>query len=143
MSTTPSQQPIVVGVDGSPEAAAALAWAIEEARIHEVPLSILHAFRVPRTEVNTIDHGMYPDFATEARKVLEHVLEAAPSMDDLKVTHEIEAGSPAHVLVEASREASLLVVGARGHGGFDGLALGSVSTQCAHHAHCPVVVVRT
>ena len=51
-------------------------------------------------------------------------------------------GAPSAVLVDESRDADLLVVGSRGLGGFSGLLLGSVSQQCAHHAACPVVIVR-
>lgn len=142
MSATPTEQKIVVGVDGSPEAAHALSWAIDEARLRGASVSIIHGFAVPPTIVDTMDHGLYPSLAEEANTVIDHVLAAAPSTEGLEVSHAIEAGSPAKVLIEASREATLLVVGRRGHGGFDGLALGSVSSQCVHHAHCPVVVVR-
>jgi nucleotide-binding universal stress UspA family protein len=51
-------------------------------------------------------------------------------------------GNPSEVLIDASEGATLLVVGSRGVGGFRGLLMGSVSTQCVHHSHCPVLVVR-
>jgi nucleotide-binding universal stress UspA family protein len=60
----------------------------------------------------------------------------------LDVETRMEVGSGAHALIEASRDAQLLVVGSRGHGGFVGMLLGSVSAACTHHACCPVVVVR-
>ena len=60
----------------------------------------------------------------------------------LEVDCRMEVGSAAHALIEASRQADLVVVGSRGHGGFVGMLLGSVSNACTHHAHCPVVVVR-
>ena len=60
---------------------------------------------------------------------------------DVEIELQAIQGAPAGVLVAASRDADLLVVGSRGHGGFVGLLLGSVSQQCAHHAECPVVIV--
>ena len=57
------------------------------------------------------------------------------------IERRVVEGAPATVLVDESRQADLLVVGSRGHGGFAGLLLGSVSQQCAHHAACPVVIV--
>jgi nucleotide-binding universal stress UspA family protein len=68
------------------------------------------------------------------------VREALPE-PDVEITLRTIQGSPAGVLVDESRDADLLVVGSRGHGGFVGLLLGSVSQQCAHHAECPVVIV--
>jgi nucleotide-binding universal stress UspA family protein len=67
------------------------------------------------------------------------VAEIAPGVTFKGVTHE---GSPAKDLIDASKGADLLVVGSRGLGGFSGLFLGSVSQQCAVHAHCPIVIVR-
>ena len=60
----------------------------------------------------------------------------------MKITGRLVQGSPASALVEASRDAELVAVGSRGHGGFTGMMLGSVSTQTVHHAHCPVLVFR-
>jgi nucleotide-binding universal stress UspA family protein len=63
--------------------------------------------------------------------------------DDVKIERRVVEGPAASVLVDESRAADLLVVGSRGHGGFTGLLLGSVSQQCAQHAECPVVIVRS
>jgi nucleotide-binding universal stress UspA family protein len=70
------------------------------------------------------------------------VREAIPDAGDVEIERRVIEGAAAAVLVEESRGADLLVVGSRGHGGFAQLLLGSVSQQCAHHAECPVVIVR-
>jgi nucleotide-binding universal stress UspA family protein len=70
------------------------------------------------------------------------VREAIPDAGDIRIERRVVEGAAAAVLVEESRGADLLVVGSRGHGGFAQLLLGSVSQQCAHHAECPVVIVR-
>ena len=66
----------------------------------------------------------------------------APSTEGLEVEWLAVPGNPSEVLIEASKQATLLVVGSRGVGGFIGLLMGSVSTQCVHYSHCPVLVVR-
>jgi nucleotide-binding universal stress UspA family protein len=67
---------------------------------------------------------------------------AAGLLDGLDVTVEALEGHPGERLITLSEDAELLVVGSRGHGGFVGLLLGSVTTYCVNHARCPVVVVR-
>jgi nucleotide-binding universal stress UspA family protein len=78
-----------------------------------------------------------------AQAVLEGLVaeleERTPAVD---VTSAMEEGNPVEVLIERSKECDLLVVGSRGHGGFAGMLLGSVSQHLVAHAHCPVVVVR-
>ena len=142
MTTTPSGQSIVVGVDGSAHSAKALAWAIDEAKVRGAALHVIHSFVVPRTVVDTMDHGLYPEMAADAQKELDSLMENGPSTEGVDVHAEIAAGHAAKVLVAASSDATLLVVGNRGHGGFEELMLGSTAAQCVHHAHCPVVVVR-
>ncbi len=142
MTTTPSGPSIVVGVDGSAHSGTALAWAIDEAKLRGAALHVIHSFVVPRTIVDTMDHGLFPELAAEAQKELDTLLENGPSTEGVDVHAEIVAGHAGKVLVAASKGAALLVVGNRGHGGFEEVVLGSTATQCVHHAHCPVVVVR-
>ena len=137
---------IVVGVDGSPYALAALRWAIDEARLRDAELHVIHAYETPFFMVGMGEPTpvtMSVDAVEEAaRAVLDEVVDAASSdLGDRTVHRRLATGAPAAVLREEAEHADLLVVGTRGRGGFTGLLLGSVSSQCTHHAPCPVVVV--
>ena len=136
---------IVVGVDGSDGALAALHFAIKEARVRSADVSAVNAWHVPPMAYGagwvptTVDFEGYRKVARSALdKSLEEVGAAGSGV---AVSTHVSEGQPADVLLEAAREAEMLVVGSRGLGGFRGLLLGSVSQQCAQHASCPVVVV--
>jgi nucleotide-binding universal stress UspA family protein len=143
MSTVSGNSVIVVGVDGSNEAAAALSWAVDEARLRQARLNIVHAFPAMRSFFGTTAHEYYPQVEKEAHERFDAILATAPAMDGLEVTHTVVPGNPAEVLVGESKGATLLVVGSKGGGGFRGVLLGSVSIHTAQLAHCPVVVVRS
>jgi nucleotide-binding universal stress UspA family protein len=82
-------------------------------------------------------------FAKDARRELDDVLAAlGPEGPAVRVERVVSEGNPARVLINQSKDADLLVVGNRGHGGIVGALIGSVSTSCVHHAHCAVVVIR-
>ena len=138
---------IVVGVDHSPGAKAALVFAKQEARLRGATIRAVHAWQYGY--IGSIGpEGRVPPVGAdldELRTAAEAALNASvrEALPDTEVEIELHAiqGAAAGVLVEASRDADLLVVGSRGHGGFVGLLLGSVSQQCAHHAECPVVIV--
>jgi nucleotide-binding universal stress UspA family protein len=143
MTEAPPPQRIVVGVDGSPQATAALEFAVGEARLRRAGLHVTYAYPAmgsPLTGSTAEDY--YAQVEREARELLERMAAAGPATDDLEVEWLGVPGNPAEVLITASRGATLLVVGSRGLGGFMGLVLGSVSSQCVQHAHCPVLVVR-
>ncbi len=142
MNTAPGRGRIVVGVDGSPAAAAALSWAIDEAHLRHVGLYVLHAFPAMMSIVGTRAHEYYPQVEMEAKASLEEALASAPPMDGLDVERTLIPGNPSEQLVMASRGATMLVVGSRGRGSFAGMLLGSVSMHCVTQAHCPVVVIR-
>jgi len=137
---------IVVGVDGSPGARAALGWAADEARARGWPLHVLFAWngigvRVAKESgwVKAVTEDLERDAAEElVHSEVTAVLGAEP---DVEVVERPMPGEAAEVLIEASRDADLLVVGSRGEGGFAGLRLGSVSQKCTMHSHCAVVVV--
>ncbi|MGH3116003.1 MAG: universal stress protein [Gaiellales bacterium] len=139
---------IVVGVDGSEGAKAALRFALEEAKLRNATLRVVHTWQFGYIGVKGIE-GFSPvvgadlgDLRRTAEVALDAVLhEVAPDASGVTIERRVSEGAPATVLVDESREADLLVVGSRGHGGFAGLLLGSVSQQCAHHAACPVVIV--
>jgi nucleotide-binding universal stress UspA family protein len=138
---------IVVGVDGSAPSRAALRWAVGQARITGGTVDAVIVWQLPMMLMN---HGWAPiyleeeaDFADDARKRIDAVIgeEVAPA-DGHLVTTQVVHGHPAQVLLDLSDCADLLVVGNRGHGGFAGALLGSVSQHCVHHARCPVLIVR-
>ncbi|HEY7793667.1 MAG TPA: universal stress protein [Gaiellaceae bacterium] len=139
---------IVVGVDGSESAKAALRFALEEATLRQARLRAVHTWQFGYIGVAGIE-GFSPvvgadlgDLRRAAEDALDAVLhEVAPCGADVAVERHVVEGSPATVLIDQSRDADLLVVGSRGHGGFAGLLLGSVSQQCAQHAACPVAIV--
>lgn len=149
--STEKRGAVVVGVDGSAGARAALLWAATEARLRATRLRVLHAWRFTYPEVagygwggsvEVLPHGGVSDLRQAAEALLEDAAAYVASQGlDVEIECEAVEGTPAEALVEAAGETDLLVVGSRGHGGFVGLLLGSVSQQCAHHARCPVVVV--
>lgn len=130
---------IVVGIDGSANSTQALRWAVEEARLRDVPLQIVYAWQggLP---------GMVPtppddEFKRHAEAVLDAAIREVAA-EGLHIDTKALKGHPAAVLVEASAGAALVVVGSHGHGGFAGTMLGSVSQRVASHAHCPVAIIR-
>jgi nucleotide-binding universal stress UspA family protein len=131
---------IVVGVDGSPESAKAVAWAAEQARRTGSDLDMITAWSYPASYgIPLVVEGFDPE--GEARDVAAKAI-ANLDLPDGRIHSTVVYESAASALVRCSEGATLLVVGSRGHGGFENLLLGSVSTYCMHHAHCSVVVVR-
>ena len=132
---------IVVGVDGSEQSLAALDWAITEARLRRGEVRLVTAWYYPPL-ASTVGYGVIDDtFKKDAEQELAKALTDVADAG-VAVTGQVVENSPATALLDAARDADLLIVGSRGHGGFTGLLLGSVSSQVIHHAHCPVLVVR-
>lgn len=134
---------IVVGVDSSPDSRRALVWAIEEARLRDATLDLVHAYPTPDLTALPMVVTLPSDeeLRGAAIAILDEVLEDVGGADDLQITRTVRAGGAASVLTQAAEGADLLVVGARGLGGFRGLLMGSVSQQSVTHSPCPVVVV--
>jgi nucleotide-binding universal stress UspA family protein len=138
---------IVVGVDGSESGQRALDWAIAEAKAHGAHLHLVSAWHVPAVVYGGPGYGPQVDEPLEKtfEEVAEEVLEAAAKHAreaGVEAETSVKHGQAAEVLVDTAANADLLVVGSRGHGGFTGLLLGSVSAQCAHHARCPLAIIR-
>ncbi|MQM27083.1 universal stress protein [Glycomyces albidus] len=135
---------IVVGVDGSSASIRALEWAVREAALTGAELEAVHAWEVPAqygTGMMTLPSG--EEFEAAAKESLARAVEQAAGTDPgVVIEQNAIAGHAAKVLIDAAQGASLLVVGSRGHGGFVGTLVGSVSQYCVSHAPCPVVVVR-
>jgi nucleotide-binding universal stress UspA family protein len=146
-SNTDNHGLIVVGVDSSDGAKAALRFALDEAKLRHATLRVVHSWQFGYIGVSGFE-GFAPvgtdvgELHRAAEVALDAVLhEVAPNRNGAVVERRVVQGAPTTVLVDESRRADLLVVGSRGHGGFAGLLLGSVSQGCAHHAACPVVIV--
>jgi len=141
-----SRTMIVVGVDGSEASRAALRWALEEARLRGAKLRAVYAWIAPQIggrgyiPPELLDPELLRRTAQERLDAL--VSDVAGDSSGAELEAVVGQGTAAKVLLDAACDAELLVVGSRGHGGFAGLLLGSVSQHCAHHSSCPVVIVR-
>jgi len=138
---------IVLGHDGSTCAQEALRWAGRLARKADVDLHVVRSWAMttaPRPATWT--PGYVPPLADWEQAVLDELTAhvAAAGLDpEVRVSCHVVHKAPVPALMAAAEGASMLVVGARGRGGFAGLLLGSVGDQLVHHAPCPVTVVRT
>jgi nucleotide-binding universal stress UspA family protein len=137
---------VVVGVDGSPSSRIALAWAAAEAADHGAELVVLNVWEhtlLPPAGSLSVSEKYVPDPSQRTAEDLVQVIkEELGEEPKVLVQPRVKQGTPAKVLIEESAGADLLVVGPRGHGGFAGLVLGSVSQHVAAYAKCPVAVVR-
>jgi nucleotide-binding universal stress UspA family protein len=142
---------IVVGVDGSRHAAAALRWAADEAKLRSATLEVVHAWTfVP--VATPADSGLVPMAWTDNVELLDVTRQAADEAAAAQVadvlgpdhgaTISVVEGGPAETLIAAAAEADLVVVGNRGRGNLAAALLGSTSAKVADEAPCPVVVVR-
>jgi nucleotide-binding universal stress UspA family protein len=138
--------PVLVGVDGSPVSESAIEFAFEEAGLRRVPVLAIYVWwQIPTHTFGPDLPGRYglQQASEEADRVLAEMM--APWMTkypDVPVQlRAVQGFNPSQELIDASREAGLVVVGSRGRGGFSGLLLGSVGRDLTGHAHCPVAVV--
>lgn len=134
---------VVVGVDGSEASMNALRHAIDEARRRGAAVEIVHGWHVPYYGDFT---GVMPypgqELASAAERVVKDALASVENeAQGVSITGRTVEAPPAYALTEAGKEADLIVVGRRGHGGFLGLLLGSVAQQVANHATCPVLLI--
>ncbi|GAA4931700.1 universal stress protein [Streptomyces coeruleoprunus] len=138
----PHRGAVVAGVDGSPEARAAVLWAAAEAGRRGLPLRIVHASgtdtRTPYASVETLERIRH-----EGHDLLVRTADlVAERFPDLPVTRTLSHRQPAAALLDAAGDDGTIVVGNRGHGGFTALMLGSVGLDVASRAKAPVIVVR-
>lgn len=138
-----SAGPVIVGVDGSPSSETALEYGFAHAARHGLKVQVLHAYPevllMPPYPLAPVNVDRLRDSARAA--VRDALGRWAGKFPDVPADSAVASGPAARRLVEASEGSALVVVGRRGHGGFAGLLLGSVSQALVRHAHCPVAVV--
>ncbi len=139
-----SHRRVVVGVDGSPDSLRAVDYAYLQADQRGAELLVLHAWWPERRQdVADVATSDWPSYEADKQAAVAKSLEsAAATYPDVKVRQEVVRGNPLKLLVERSSDADLVIVGARGTGGFTGLLLGSVSNDVLRRAACPVAIVR-
>jgi nucleotide-binding universal stress UspA family protein len=139
--TTGGRGRIVVGVDGSPSSLTALEWAIGQAALTGASVEAVTSWHVP------VAAGGYSivdatDWRANAEAIQDVAIQEVLGDEAVTVVRRVVQGHPVDVLLHAAAGADLLVVGSRGHGGFAGMLLGSVSQHVVAHAPCVVVVVK-
>jgi nucleotide-binding universal stress UspA family protein len=135
---------VVVGIDGSDTAERALEWALQEGRLHDATVEVVHAWAFPYGAGERFAAVAFDSTPLEdaARRTLDAAVESADTTGlPAPVMRTLTIGSAAASILQAAEGADLVVVGSRGLGGFKGLVLGSVSYHIVHHATCPVVVL--
>jgi nucleotide-binding universal stress UspA family protein len=147
MSEHDEQFGIVVAVDGSPESNAATSWAVRDAVLRNVPLTVIHAVATPTTIWPPVP---YPDslvtaLEDEGKKEIMHAVkiaeDAMPADRKVPIKRELVYSSPALALIKMSDEAEMIVMGTAGRGLLARGVLGSVSSTVVRHANCPVAVI--
>jgi len=137
---------VLVGIDGSDHSQRALEWAAKEAALRHEPLTVFTVFQAVAgfwggtlnyPEDEALTQGAREAVQAETDKVLAGLGDSRPE----SVTVRAVKGIPAEELINASRDAGMIVLGSRGSGGFARLRLGSVSSHVVHHAHAPVVII--
>lgn len=153
MSNRIAAHSVVVGVDGSPQAHAAVQWAVREAMMRHAPLTVVHVAESLPAVASTLDWsvGQIPEEVLEikenaARSIIAEAVtvahDSAGRGDRPEISGELRFGKPVPTLADLSKQAQMVVVGCRGQTGWQHRRLlGSVSTGLIHHAHCPVAVI--
>lgn len=132
---------VVVGVDGSASSLLALQWAGQYAQAMGGAVNAVTAWRIP-AGWGLAGVPLDWDPEVEARKVLDAAItESYGDRPPVNLTVRVRQGTASQVLLDAAKGAEMVVVGSRGHGGFVGMLLGSVSAALAEHSPCPVLVV--
>lgn len=142
---------VVVGVDGSPEARAALAWAVEHCRHTGSRVLALAAWQAHVPIIDGAGIGAAAAVESElisgdqlqdhARRIVSAAVAALPPGADEVIDQRVAHGDPTTVLLHAAENAELLVLGNHGHSAFIAAVMGSVAGRCVHRAHCPLVLV--
>ena len=130
---------IVVGVDGSSSSMRALAWAAAEAELRSAALQVVHVDFARHEAVEALAPGMLSAEQSVLDRAVVRARALAPS---ILVTGRLCDPPAGKALIAASKGAEMVVVGSRGLSALQELALGSVSSECAHHGACPVVIIR-
>jgi nucleotide-binding universal stress UspA family protein len=138
---------MVAGVDASPTSIAALRWAVHQAQLSGSTIDAVIAWEFPVVAGSFGWPSTAPFDDTDYRELAAKALNAAVAEvsppPGVTVHQIVTEGNAAQVLLDAAKDADLLVVGNRGHGGFADALIGSVSVRCLHHATCPLVIIRT
>jgi nucleotide-binding universal stress UspA family protein len=139
---------ILVGIDGSDHSERALDWAMKEAAVRHQPVTVLAVHQVVSSWLGTPqvfpgDRELVEPVRAAAQELTDKVLAAMSGPRPESVTVQAVSGIPAQAIIEVAGNlnSDMIVLASRGTGGFARLALGSVSTQVAQHAPCPVVII--
>jgi nucleotide-binding universal stress UspA family protein len=141
--TNSQDQPIVVGIDGSPASEAALDWAMDEAISDDRPLHLVSAYSFSMADTAPIAAPLWEDLERGARRIVDDAAARVGAKAPMAaVTTSVSRATASDALLKAAANAALVVVGSRGHRPLRDALLGSTARQVAMHAPCPTVLVR-